>query len=141
VTLYAESSAVLAWLFEQPRGDEARRILDGADMVVASRLTRLECLRAIVRVEAAGIAGAPDLARMRDALARTSAGWVFVEVGPDVLDRAAAPFPSESVRSLDAIHLATVLVVKSASPALEMVALDERVRRNARLLGVPVLPV
>ena len=54
--LYAESSAVLAWLFGEPVGDVAREALAGAEMVLASELTLVECDRVLLRARAvAGI--------------------------------------------------------------------------------------
>ncbi|HUP51077.1 MAG TPA: hypothetical protein VM198_01275 [Longimicrobiales bacterium] len=48
-TLYAESSAVLAWLLGDDRGDEVGRALADARGVVASELTRVECERVLIR--------------------------------------------------------------------------------------------
>jgi predicted nucleic acid-binding protein len=140
VTLYAESSAVLSWLFGEPGGEVVRHELDAADSVVASRLTRLECLRAVVRMEATGRATPADADRLLGILARASAEWTLVDITTEILDRAGAPFPDEPVRALDAIHLASALLVRSVTPEVEIVALDGRVRRNAVRLGIPVRP-
>jgi uncharacterized protein with PIN domain len=43
VNLYAESSAVLAWLLDEPTAPSIRAALAGAEMVLASDLTLLEC--------------------------------------------------------------------------------------------------
>ncbi|MEP7010138.1 MAG: hypothetical protein ABJC13_07430 [Acidobacteriota bacterium] len=40
--VYAESSAVLSWLFGEPRGSEVRSILESAEFVVTSDLTLIE---------------------------------------------------------------------------------------------------
>lgn len=47
--VYAESSAVLAWLLGEPSGEAVRRELAGAETVVASALTVVECDRALWR--------------------------------------------------------------------------------------------
>jgi hypothetical protein len=57
-----------------------------------------------------------------------------------VVDRARASFPDDTIRSLDAIHLATAVVVAASVPDLEVLSLDERVRANAAALGLRVLP-
>jgi len=49
VTLYAESSSVLRWLFEEAGGDEVHRLLRDATKVVCSRLTLVETRRVIRR--------------------------------------------------------------------------------------------
>jgi hypothetical protein len=43
VTVYAESSAVLAWLLGEEAGVQVRDILAGSEYVLASDLTLIEC--------------------------------------------------------------------------------------------------
>ncbi len=43
--LYAESSAVLAWLLGESAGERVREILASAELVLASDLTLIECDR------------------------------------------------------------------------------------------------
>ena len=47
--LYAETSSVLCWLFEEPGGEEVHRLLRDAAKVVCSRLTLIETRRVIRR--------------------------------------------------------------------------------------------
>ena len=49
MNLYAESSAVLAWLFEEDAADSVEEAFDRAEGVVASDLTLVECDRALMR--------------------------------------------------------------------------------------------
>ena len=49
MTVYAESSAVLAWLLGADPGDAVRGVLGGADLVITSDLTLVECDRVIIR--------------------------------------------------------------------------------------------
>lgn len=58
----------------------------------------------------------------------------------DVVQRARRPFPLESVRTLDAPHLASALVARSAAPDLRVLTLDQRVRENAERLGSGTVP-
>lgn len=138
--IYAESSAVLGWLLGEPRGEEVRHALEGADGVVASRLTRLECLRAIVRLEATQQRTSAATEHLLGVFARASAEWTMIDIAAELVERAAAPFPEEPVRVLDAIHLASALAVRSVTPEVEMAALDTRIRRNAMRLGIAVQP-
>ena len=138
--IYAESSAVLGWLLGEPRGEEVRHALEEADGVVASRLTRLECLRAIVRLEATRQRTPSDTEHLLGVFARASAEWTMIDIAAELVERAAAPFPEEPVRALDAIHLASALAVRAVTPEVEMAALDVRVRRNALRLGIAVRP-
>jgi hypothetical protein len=52
-----------------------------------------------------------------------------------VLTRAARPFPAEPIRTLDAIHLATLETLGDAPALLTVVTRDLRVRENATALG------
>jgi uncharacterized protein with PIN domain len=52
VTLYAESSAVLAWLPDEPTAPAVRRLLGEAEVIVASDLTLIECDRVLLRAVA-----------------------------------------------------------------------------------------
>ena len=138
--VYAESSAVIAWLFGEPQGDAVRRELSRATHVVTSRLTRIECLRTITRAVSSGRISEADGIALRAQLARTSASWVRLESTDEVEDRAGRPFPAEPVRTLDAVHIATALVARAAEPEVVMLSLDERVRRNAEGLGFALRP-
>jgi hypothetical protein len=55
-----------------------------------------------------------------------------------VSQRAEDPFPSEPVRTLDAIHLASALFLRQAFPDLTVLSADDRVRANAAQLGFDV---
>src|SRR5437764_816779 len=52
MNLYAESSAVLSWIFREAPAPHLKELLDRADLVVASDLTLVECERALVRAQA-----------------------------------------------------------------------------------------
>jgi len=81
-------------------------------------------------------------ARHRGATAVTTgaARWAVLEVSRDVAERAAAWFPDEPVRSRDAIHLASALVLRRALPDLGLLTTGNRMRRNATRFGFDVLP-
>ncbi len=138
--VYAESSAVLAWLLGEAREGDVRRALAGAERVVASSLTGLECARALARGAATGRLGHTDhLAALR-LLDVVSSSWAVLDMTGRVLDRARATFPGEPVRTLDALHLATALLFHEAHGALTMVSLDEQILANAGRLGLSLAP-
>ena len=135
-----ESSAVLAWLFGEPDGPAVARALEAAEVVVASRLTLLECERTIVRAERQGEIDAAAAVAVRSALASVAVHWTVVDVTNAILAKACGPFPREPFRTLDAIHVATAEIVRSVEPIATLVSLDERVRGNATLLGFELAP-
>jgi hypothetical protein len=140
VNLYAESSAVLAWLLDEEAAVVVREALAGASLVVASDLTLIECDRVLLRAAALGELTEADAADRRAHLAAASAHWQVLRLGTDIVERARQPFPGPPVRTLDAIHLASALVARAAIPGLEMLTLDLRIRDVARPLGVRVRP-
>ena len=140
MTVYVESSAVLAWLLDQPIGwlafDEVRR----ADLVVSSELTLIECDRVLRRRVAAGEMAATRAQALRSELSSVADAWSIASIGPDVVARARESYPDDLIRTLDAIHLATALATRSSVGELAIVTLDERIRASAQLLGFRVLP-
>ena len=135
-TLFVESSAILAWLFHEPEGERVAEHLERAETVTASALVRLEVERTIVRQVALRKRTEADAGRMRGTLAREMARWNVLDLSDEVLARAARSFPSEPLRALDAIHLATALELVPAFPELGVLSLDRRVTANVRALGL-----
>ena len=103
--LYAESSAILAWLLGEPSATVAIRELKAADGVVTSTLTALERARGLARARALGrITNAAELAALR-LLDEAEASWDVHEMSKRVIARARGSFPAEPVRTLNALHL------------------------------------
>jgi predicted nucleic acid-binding protein len=140
VIVYAESSAVLAWILGEEEGETVRRTLGAAEAVLTSELTLIEGDRCLHRARAAeGLTEAQSTA-LRRQLAQAAAHWTLLTVGPEVVERAREPFPVEPVRTLDALHLATAITVRNALGGLTVLSLDRRVRANAAELGFGTLP-
>jgi hypothetical protein len=141
VILYAESSAVLRWLFNDTRGDEVLDHLRRARKVVASRLTVIECRRAARRAVGEARLTESQLGDVLAVLAQSTARWAVLDVTPEVADRAGGRFPAEPVRTLAAIHLASMSILRESLPELAVLSTDDRVRANSVQLGFEVLPV
>lgn len=135
-TIYLESSALLAWVFSEPRAAEVKEALDAAPAVVTSELTVVETHRALVRAERQSTLSEGDAQRLRGLLRRVSDSWIRMELFDEVLARAARAFPVEPVRTLDALHLATALEFAQAFPDLRIMSFDDRILDNARALGL-----
>jgi len=140
VIVYAESSAVLAWLLGEPAGDSVRAILEQAERVVTSSLTGVECSRTLARARAMGrISATDELAALR-LLELAEARWDLHDLSDRVLARAGAPFPSEPVRTLDALHLATAALALEGFGRVTVLTLDVRIRANTAGMGLAVEP-
>jgi len=140
VIVYAESSAVLAWLLGEDQGPRVRQILADASLVLASDLTLVECDRVLIRAAALGELTEGDAATRRAHLTTAAAHWHLLRVGSEVVDRARQPFPGEPIRTLDALHLASALVARAAVPDVEVLTLDDRIRAAATRIGLPTIP-
>jgi uncharacterized protein with PIN domain len=140
MNLYAESSAILAWLMGEDGGDEIRYRLQAAELVLTSDLTLVECDRVLHRGQERGVFSVSRVAQTRDALNTVAEHWTIFTIDHQVVDRARRSFPREPLRTPDAIHLATALIARSLVTELAMVALAKPIRRNAVSLGIDLFP-
>jgi uncharacterized protein with PIN domain len=140
VNLYAESSAVLAWLLDEPSAATVRQLLGASEITVSSDLTLIECDRVLLRAVALKELTEAEAADRRAHLAVAAAHWQTLRIAPEIVDRARQSFPGEPIRTLDAIHLASLLLGRSAVRGLALLSLDDRVRKAAKGLGVDVVP-
>lgn len=138
--LYADSSALLAWLLEEPGHERVGALLADADQIIASVITPLECARTLHRGRHSGRVPAAVADQARLLLRTLQAGWTVLGLTDEIVDRALGPFPVEPVRTLDALHLATADVARQSLGALTVLSLDERVRRNAAAIGLSLAP-
>jgi PIN domain len=138
--LYAESSAVLRWLFNDILADQVFDDLIRARKLVCSRLTLIECRRAARRALWESRIAEAQLSEVLSVLAQSAARWAVLELTSDVAERAGGRFPVEPVRTLDAVHLASMSVLRESLPDLAILSTDERVRANSAQLGFEVRP-
>lgn len=131
---------MLAWLLDEPTAPAVRRLLGEAEAIVASDLTLVECDRVLLRAVALHELTEAEAADRQSHLSAAAAHWHVLRIAAEVVDRARRPFPGDPIRTLDAIHLASLLVARSAVGGLRLLSLDERVRQAARGLGVAVEP-
>lgn len=135
MTLFVETSAVLRWLFAEVDGETMRSTLAAAEKVTCSRLALIETRRVLRRAEREERITAAQTADLLAAFAQAASTWAVLEISEEVARRAEEGFPGEPVRTLDAIHLASALYLRQSFPDLVILSADERVRRNAALLG------
>jgi hypothetical protein len=124
--IYLDATVALAQLFaedRQPPEDLWRQPL------AASRLLQYEVWS---RVHARRLEPAHG-ERVRDLLD----GVAYIELTPLVLTRALEPFPVP-VRTLDALHLATMEFLRGHGQAIELASYDARLVAAAQALDVPI---
>jgi predicted nucleic acid-binding protein len=125
--IYLDTSVALAHLLAEDRQPAASL---WSQPLVSSRLLEYELW---VRLNARGLARSHGEAARR-LLERVA----IVEMLPNVLARAVEPFPAP-VRTLDALHLATMAFVRERDALLALASYDERLLTAAvRFLGIPI---
>lgn len=126
--IYLDTSVLLAQLLAEDRCPPDS--LWKTDPLVSSRLTEYELWK---RLHARRLgASHGDAARML--LARVS----WLEMSPIVLSRALEPWPMP-LRTLDALHLASVEFLRGQRQEVELASYDERMLTAARRLSIPIL--
>ena len=127
--IYLDSSVALAHLLAE---DRAPPLAIWREPLISSRLLEYEVWNRI---------NARRLARshgedVRALLARIA----LLELAPPVLERAIEPFPG-AVRTLDALHLASIAFLNSRGLTIELASYDGRLIDCAERLGFSVAAI
>lgn len=126
-SLYVDSSAVIKRFVPELGSEEAISAMDEAATLVASRVAYVEVWRTVAKVSEA-------------ATDRWDQLWPehqVVELTPDVAEHAASLAAYHGLRSLDAIHLASALTLKSA---MRFATWDARLWDAAAAVGLRRVP-
>lgn len=123
--LYLDSSAIVKLVRREPETAALTELLIARSRLVTSALSAVEVMRAAHRVgDGAPVVAATALSR----LAR-------IPISMTIIERAGALLPNAALRSLDAIHLSSALLI----PDLEaLVTYDNRQADAAAQLGLQV---
>ncbi len=124
--IYLDTSVALAHLLAQDRSPPAAL---WQEQLVASRLLEYELWN---RIHVRG------LGRSHGEEARSLIGHVaLIELAPVVLARALEPFPVP-LRTLDALHVASLEFLRERGQKVELASYDERMLAAARALQIPL---
>ena len=123
--VYADSSALVKLVIEEPESASLGAHLADGPALATSRIALVEVTRATALANPS-----PDV---RAETGRLLASCLLVDLTDDLL-RAAARLASDSVRTLDAIHLASALRIGPD----ELVAYDRRLATAAAEHGLSV---
>lgn len=140
LNLYLETSAALRDLLGGEACREIRRLLRAAEIVATSRCTLTEVGRVLARLRVMEPAAAAAAAARESQFQTDSDLWVIQLLDEGIWTRCSRPFPMEPVRTLDAIHLATLEKLGGVIERLVVLSTDGRIRENAKALGFPVVP-
>ena len=137
---YVDTSVLLKRYIEEAGAADSRRLLRRY-RVVSSAIAPVEATSALWRRRAANDVADADLQAILRRLVDDRSHWELVDLTADVLDRAEQVIQRTGVRTLDAVHLASALVVQAASGrgrAMQFVTADARQREAAVGLGLQV---
>jgi predicted nucleic acid-binding protein len=124
-TAYVDASALVKLALDEPDGLAMRRWYHEHERVASSRVAVIETRRAVRRK-------VDDPAHVEAILDSIE----VLEVSPAIADRASSIDPA-SLRTLDAIHLASALALGVEVDAF--VTYDDRLADAARAVGLPVV--
>jgi len=122
--IYLDTSVALTQLFAEDRQPPEELWLEP---LIASRLLQHEVWN---RVHARRLE-----AQHGDRVRTLLDGVAYIELTPLILARALEPFP-EPVRTLDALHLATMDFLREHGQVIELASYDVRLLAAARALGI-----
>jgi predicted nucleic acid-binding protein len=124
--IYLDTSVALAHLLAEDRSPPGTL---WQEQLVASRLLEYELWN---RIHARG------LSRSHGEEARLLIGHVaLIELAPQVLARALEPFPI-ALRTLDALHVASLEFLRERGQMVELASYDERMLAAARAMRIPL---
>lgn len=129
---YLDSSVLLSHIL---LGKEPIRHALAFARVVSSELIEIECRRVLHRYRLAGELDDETLPVARERLDEVLAGIDLLELSSQIKQRAMEPFPV-NVRTLDALHVATALMVAEDTGGVALFSHDEGMNRCARSLGL-----
>jgi predicted nucleic acid-binding protein len=127
--IYLDSSVALARLLVEPRSPPEQL---WQQRLVSSRLLEYEIWN---RVHAYGLID--SIGNEAKALLQRVG---MVEMTRSVLAKALEPLPLP-LRTLDALHLATIEFIRAQSGAVELASYDNRLVAAAQARGVPIFPL
>ena len=124
--IYIDTSVLLAHLLAEDRSPPERL---WAETLVSSRLLEYEAWNRIHALKIAKSHGEG----LREALACVA----LLELVSPVMTRALEPFPIP-VRTLDGLHLATIVFLQTQAQEVRLASYDERMLKAARKLHIPL---
>lgn len=121
--IYLDSSVALAYLLAEPRSPRSELL---AAPLVSSRLLEYQVW---TRLHARGV-NLP----LQESARTLLAGVQLIEMNDAVLERALLPLPVV-VRTLDALHLATMEYLRRSGEPIELASYDNRLVAAAEAMG------
>jgi len=135
-----DSSALVPLMLIEPRSHDIEQLLDRDDHIATADIASLEVTSAIWRRKHRRELTVEEIRLAETVFARLTRKWIRIEQSSDVVQRALVLLSRHPLRTLDAIQLASALVLAGSNRNLPIVTLDARLATAARAEGFPTLP-
>jgi len=132
---YLDSSAVLRWLLKAPGyfADYSKW-----SKSVSSALLRVECNRTLGRLRLENRINDAEVSALKMQLQNILESIFVVGIQDSIIERASESFPTV-IKSLDAIHLATLIIIQNESDRkLTLVTHDDNMIIAGTSLGISI---
>jgi len=125
--IYLETSAILRSIFESGITPEIEDEIKKAKKIFTSRLSIVETSRALFHVKNINRFSEVQILKCERSIEELWKHCCIWEISKDICDLAAIISPKKTLRSLDALHIATFLLAKQNFPQLKMISCDKRI--------------
>lgn len=128
---YLDSSAILRPMLEQGLSPDVEKRINGAEVLITSRLSLVETARAFLRVRLLDERPESAIADAEREVVKLWRRCEIRELTREICERAELVAPRSILRSLDALHLATFAVARREIEGIEFLTAHRRLREAA----------
>lgn len=135
---YWDTSALLALIFEEPRGEEVRRLAQKKDALpgYTSFFTFIEMESAYARRMSEGALKSSQLPELRLKAQKLESSLALIWPDEDTLKDARHLVLEQGLRPGDALQLASARLLLAAGEGASFVCLDEKLNQAAQAVGL-----
>jgi predicted nucleic acid-binding protein len=138
---YFDTSALVKNYVRESGSSRARFLLTSYEFL-SSAITPIELQSAVQRRRRQGEITQPNYNSIISRVASDRSYWQLIEVVPQILSKAEELVASENVRTLDAIHIASAMIMQDSFPmSLPFISADERQLAAAQSCKLNVIAI
>jgi predicted nucleic acid-binding protein len=137
--VFVDSSAVVGAVLEKGLSASAARAISRSSALIISRLALVETARAIRRARVEERITDKGLAKAEHDVADFWSRCEVWEISRQICADAMTLAPDTPLRTLDALHLATVIATRKRLPTIRLLTMDVRMREAAVALGIQMI--
>ena len=116
---YFDSSSIVKWFFDEPSMDLARGIKERAEIAFTSLIAFPEVMSAINRAYRSGRCSSSDMKLIKEEFSRIWLDFQRIGVNDGLIQHAGSLIFNYGLRAVDAVHLASALLLRQESEGIE----------------------